>query len=54
MYVLFLLVVSNGPRTPIWRIANSTSKQFSGLVIRGLGYSVDESILLGIPPGIGS
>jgi MFS transporter, ACS family, allantoate permease len=36
-------------------VANNTvDKQFSGLVIRGLGYSVDESILLSIPPGIGS
>ena len=29
-----------------------TQHQFAGLVIRGLGYSVDESILLNIPPGI--
>ncbi|KAF8849087.1 MFS general substrate transporter [Acephala macrosclerotiorum] len=33
-------------------MTNSLQTNFSGLVIRGLGYSVDESILLGIPPGI--
>ncbi|PMD21449.1 MFS general substrate transporter [Hyaloscypha hepaticicola] len=33
-------------------MTNSLQTSFSGLVIRGLGYSVDESILLSIPPGI--
>lgn len=33
-------------------MTNSLQTNFAGLVIRGLGYSVDESILLNIPPGI--